>query len=92
LSSQEGLRKRAYAAHLNCFEAFPLFAAGVIIAHLAQASPSLVAAVAGLFIIARVAYVWCYLKDKATLRSMVWTAGLCLNVALFFIAAFAAGK
>ena len=37
LNAQSGFRKRANAAQHNSFEAFPFFAAAVIIAHLAGA-------------------------------------------------------
>ena len=89
LAKQEGLRKRAYAAHLNCFEAFPLFAAGVIIAQLASGPSATANTLAALFIAARIAYIGCYLSNRASLRSLVWLVGFGLSVALFVVAATA---
>jgi uncharacterized MAPEG superfamily protein len=36
----------------------------------------------------RVVYVWCYVVDKATLRSLVWTAAFGVNVAILLLGAF----
>ena len=60
-----GRRSRAHAAHLNSFEAFPLFAAGVIIATIAKAPHGIIDTIAILFIVARSGYIWCYLADRA---------------------------
>lgn len=82
-----GRQKRAHNAHLNAFEAFPLFAAAVIIAHLARAPQAIVDALAMVFIAARLIYLWMYVADKAYLRSLAWGVGLAASVALFFVAA-----
>ncbi len=89
LARQEGKKKRAHAAHLNSFEAFPLFAAGVIIASVLKASGGLVDALALTFVIARVIYIWCYVADRATLRSVVWFVGVGATVGLFVAATVA---
>jgi len=85
-SKLQGRQARAHAAHLNSFEAFPLFAAGVLIAAACQAPQASVDGIAVGFIIARLAYIACYLSDLATLRSLVWMVGIGLNVALFIVA------
>jgi uncharacterized MAPEG superfamily protein len=82
-----GWRARGYWAHLNALEAFPSFAAAVIIAHLAHAPQGQINLLAGIFILARVAYSACYYADLATLRSLVWFVGLFCVVKLFLIAA-----
>lgn len=82
-----GWRARAYWAHLNAFEAFPPFAAAVIIAHLAHAPQGRLDLLAGTFVAARVAYSACYYADLATLRSLVWAVGFGCVVGLFVIAA-----
>lgn len=89
LARQEGAKRRAHAAHLNSFEAFPFFAAAVIIATIAKAPANWVDALAVLFIAARTAYIWCYVRDQAGMRSIVWMIGLVACVALFVVAAFA---
>ena len=76
-------KQRAYWAHLNAFEAFPPFAAAVIIAHLAHASQPLVDGLAIAFVVARVAHLFLYIKDAAALRSIAWTVGMGCVVGLF---------
>jgi uncharacterized MAPEG superfamily protein len=78
-----GLAKRAHAAHLNGFEAFPLFAVAVLVAEMKGGPRGMVDGLALLFIAARLAYVGCYLLDQATLRSTVWTIGLVSAIAVF---------
>ncbi len=82
-----GLPARAHAAHLNSFEAFPLFAAAVIVAHLAQAPQVRIDGLALAFIVLRLGYGLCYLAAWATLRSVVWLLAFACCVALFFISA-----
>jgi len=82
-----GWRARGYWAHLNAFEAFPPFAAAVIIAHLERAPQGGINLLAGIFIVARVVYSVCYYADLATLRSIVWFLGFFCVVGLFLIAA-----
>lgn len=82
-----GARQRAWWAHLNAFEAFPPFAAGVIIAHLAGAAPVLVDALAVAFVLLRVLYAVLYIANRPTARSLVWMAALGCVVGLFVAAA-----
>jgi uncharacterized MAPEG superfamily protein len=81
--SLDGYRKRAYAAHQNGYEAFPFFATSVLVSHLLQVSPSQINALAVSFIIARVAYVGCYITDQSTLRSLAWFVAWVICIALF---------
>lgn len=83
----EGRAKRAHAAHLNSFEAFPLFAAGVLIAQYAQAGQGAIDQLAIAFIALRLLYGICYLADWHRLRSLVWFAALACSIGLFVIAA-----
>jgi uncharacterized MAPEG superfamily protein len=53
----EGLPARAYGAHLNAFEAFPPFAAAVIISHIVEGASATVNWLAVLFIVARLGHV-----------------------------------
>jgi uncharacterized MAPEG superfamily protein len=86
LAKQEGYRARANAAQANCLEAFPFFAVGVVLALLTGVDPFVVDLLAVLFIAARVAYVACYLSDKAMFRSVFWAIGH-LSVVAFFVLA-----
>ena len=85
----EGWRARLHAAHLNAFEAFPPFAAGVIIAHLARVPQTRIDALAVAFVAARFAYPWLYYADRASLRSIVWGVGFLCVIGLFVAAALA---
>jgi uncharacterized MAPEG superfamily protein len=87
LNAQSGFRKRANAAQLNSFEAFPLFAAAVIVAHLAGAPQDRIDLLAVTFIVARLFYLGFYLADIHMLRSLSWFVGIGSAAALFFAAA-----
>lgn len=83
LAQQTGYRARANAAQLNGFEAFPLFAAAVIVAHLTDAPQARVDALAMVFVAARVAHLAFYLADLGALRSLAWFVGIGSAVAIF---------
>ena len=85
LDKQSGLAARANAAQLNSFEALPLFIAGVLIAQQAGAAQARVDALAIGFVLVRIVYIAMYLADKQLARSAVWTLGVGLSVALFFV-------
>jgi uncharacterized MAPEG superfamily protein len=84
----EGLPARANAAQQNCLEAFPFFAVGVILAALSGANGDSLEAAAWLFIAARVAYIACYLNDKAAWRSIFWLIGFASVVYLYTLALY----
>ena len=86
LEQQEDWRKRANAAQENSFEAFPLFAVGVLLALVAHTDLSLIVPTCWVFIAARVAYIYCYVTDRSTLRSIVWLVGLIAAVRLYLLA------
>jgi uncharacterized MAPEG superfamily protein len=83
LGRAEGYRRRANAAQLNSFEAFPLFAAAVIVAYLLKAPQGKVDTLAMVFVGARVTYFACYLADIAAVRSVAWLAGIVCAVWIF---------
>jgi uncharacterized MAPEG superfamily protein len=83
LSQQAGHRRRANAAQLNSFEAFPLFAAAVIVAHLTNAPQPRVDTLAMTFVVARLFYIGFYVADRSTLRSLAWFVGIGSAVAIF---------
>lgn len=88
LSKLPGWGARAHAAQQNAWEALIVFAAGVCIAHIAEAPQDRIDAIAIAFIVARLVYLACYLADRATLRSIVWTVGFLLSLSLYFQAPF----
>ena len=83
----QGWRQRADAAHRNHLEAFPPFAAAVLLAGMAGAGQGGTDIWAGAFIAARVAYTAAYLLDWPTMRSAFWFAGVGCVIALFARAA-----
>jgi uncharacterized MAPEG superfamily protein len=87
LARQEGYRKRAHAAQLNSFEAFPFFAAAVIVAHLLNGPQALVDTLALVFIAVRIVYIALYLANRSSLRSLVWFVGFGAVIAIFIVAA-----
>jgi len=84
LANQTGFRARANAAQANLFESLPLFFAAVIIATIANAPQNRVDLLAVGFVLARIAFLICYLANWSTTRSIVWVAGLVFVVAIFF--------
>ena len=84
---QDPLRARALGAHLNGIEAFPFFAAAVLLAEFRAAPQHLINELAVLFLIVRIAYVLTYLGDRPALRTILWSIGFALNVAIFFVPA-----
>ena len=80
-----GWRTRAHAAQQNSFEAFPFFAATVIVAYALHAQQSTVDTWSLAFVGARVAYLGTYLANWATLRSIIWVAGMICIVKIFLV-------
>ncbi len=85
LARQTDWRARANAAQANCFEALPFFIGAVVIAHQHGAQQTWVDAAALVFVLLRVAYVACYLRNLANLRSLAWVGAMAVNVAMLFI-------
>ena len=65
----------------------PPFAAAVIIAVISGGAIGAINFFAVLFIVLRLIYGWCYISDRATLRSLLWSGGLLCVLALFIVAA-----
>jgi uncharacterized MAPEG superfamily protein len=85
LANQQGWRARADFAHRNHFEAFPPFAAAIILAEMAHAPQSQITTLALSFIALRIAYTAIYIAGIATLRTLVWIAALACVVWLFVL-------
>jgi uncharacterized MAPEG superfamily protein len=84
LAMQTGFRARANAAQANLFESLPFFFAAVIIASIAKAPQERLDLLAIGFVIARIAYLICYVANWPTTRSIVWLLGIACVVAVFF--------
>ena len=88
LAKQDNPRvQRANAAQLNAFEAFPAFAAGVLMAQLAGVDPQRIGVLAVAFVVLRALHGVCYITGLHVARTLVWFAGLGCVVALMAQAA-----
>ena len=83
----EPIAARALGAHQNGIEAFPFFAAAILLAEFRACSQHLVDELAILFVIVRIAYVFTYIGNRPTLRSILWSIGFAINIAIFFLPA-----
>ena len=71
-----GFGERAQAAHYNSFEALMFYAAAVLtVVALGEADTNTLV-LAWLFVVARIGYLVCYWVNQATLRSLLWLAGV----------------
>ena len=83
-----GYRRRAFAAHLNTFEAFPFFAIAVLAAQTQGGSQLHIDQLALTWIGLRFVYFILYLGNLAALRSLVWAVGVVVAVAIFTVPAW----
>ena len=81
-------KRRAYAAHENAFENFPFFAVAVIVALTLGAASATVNMLAIAYIVIRVIHGLLYINNISTLRSLAYTVGLIVNIAIFVLPAF----
>jgi uncharacterized MAPEG superfamily protein len=81
------IRARALGAHQNGIEAFPFFAAAILLAEFRSAPQNLINELAVLFLIVRIAYVLTYIGNRPRLRSILWNIGFTINIAIFFLPA-----
>jgi uncharacterized MAPEG superfamily protein len=82
------LAGRLMRAQANLFETLPLFAAAVIMAHVAGKDGLVTAVGAHLYVFGRVVYLALYALGIPYLRSLVWlasTAGLVAIIAALFL-------
>jgi uncharacterized MAPEG superfamily protein len=87
LDRLQGWPKRAHWAQQNGFEAFPIFAAAVLVAQTSHATQTRIDTLAEWFIAFRVLYIVMYLADIALLRTLCWTGGIACCAWLFVLAA-----
>lgn len=85
LARQTDWRARANAAQANSFEALPFFIGAVIIAHQLGAHQTRLDILAFLFVVLRMMYIMMYVSGIAKVRSMVWSLGFAINIAILFV-------
>ncbi len=79
----EGIGHRAWASHQNMIEAYPLFAAGILVSHLAGGNASVSGVLAISFLVARLFFQGFYLANWGTARSVSWAVGYGATLMLF---------
>jgi uncharacterized MAPEG superfamily protein len=84
---EDAIAARALGAHQNGIETFPFFAFAVLLAEFRESPQRLIDELAFLFVIVRIAYVLTYIGNRPTLRSILWSIGFAINVAIFFMPA-----
>lgn len=84
---EDPISARALGAHQNGIEAFPFFAFAVLLAEFRGGPQNLINELAILFVIVRIAYVFTYIGNRPTLRSILWSIGFAINLAIFFLPA-----
>lgn len=77
-------RRRANAAQANSFEALPFLFAAALFALFMHAPVPLVNGLLVGWVLLRAAFIWLYIHDRSTARSLVWTVALLVNIALLF--------
>lgn len=83
MQTLQGAKRRAYAAHINCFEAVPVFLACLFVAVWTDGSPWLVDLLASLFVLFRLGYVMAYITDMPTPRSILWSLAYLCALGMF---------
>lgn len=79
----EGFRRRAYSAHQNALETFPFFAVAVLVAQTNGGPTEIVNRLAMLYVVARVVHAVAYLSGKEKVRSIAFSVGFAVAVAIF---------
>lgn len=87
----KGWGARAVAGHHNAIETFPLFAAAVIINHLAGGDLRTASLLSVAYVVARVLYHVAYLVDADYIRTLCWLVGFVATCVLFIQPWLAAG-
>lgn len=84
LGRQQDWRARANAAQANSFEGLPFFIGAVVIAHQLGAAQARLDILAFIYIVLRLLFIMMYVANLANIRSVVWTLGLLVNIAILF--------
>jgi uncharacterized MAPEG superfamily protein len=80
-----GIAARALGAHLNGIETFPFFAFAVFLAEFRQLPQNWIDELAIAFVVVRLLFVFAYLSNRSTTRTLLWNLGFAVNAAIFFM-------
>jgi uncharacterized MAPEG superfamily protein len=83
LERLEGWRRRAHYAQQNGYEAFPPFAAGMMLAKWSNVAQAVLVPLGVAFLVFRVLHGSAYIVDSGFFRSAFWWCGLACTVGLF---------
>ncbi|KAJ1972627.1 hypothetical protein H4R34_005349 [Dimargaris verticillata] len=81
-----GCAARAYAAHLNAIESFPLFTTAVLMAHVTDVDVGVRNSFALIHVLARITHTTAYIADIGLLRALSYFSA---NAASFYLVGFA---
>lgn len=84
-ASLKGFGARAVGAHQNCFESLAVFSTAVLTAIATHHVTSTIETLAIVYIVSRVVYVFMYLMNLASLRSLIWFVGLICCVSILYM-------
>jgi len=87
LAQAQGWRQRANWAQQNAWEAFPTYAAAMLLAWMMKVPAIRLDWLAGLYLLLRLGHGACYVGNRASLRSLCWLGGYCVVIVLFVSAA-----
>ena len=79
----KGWAARAHASHQNALETFPMFAAAVIVNHLASGDLRMASALSIAYLVVRVLYHVAYIADADFFRTLCWMIGFIATCVLF---------
>ena len=74
---------RAYGAHLNGLETFPVFAASVIVAHMIGGPSRIADALAVVYVLLRIGHMAAYIAGRQPLRSAAFGIAQVVALAIF---------
>lgn len=84
MSTFSGYRARANAAQANTIESLPFFFGATLFALYMQTELNVLACLMWIWVVLRFIYIFCYVKDFAGMRSLVWFAALLINSVILF--------
>lgn len=87
LAAAQGWRQRANWAQQNAWEAFPSYAAAMLLAWIMKVPSARLDVLAAIYVLLRLGHGLCYIADQASLRSLCWMGGYAMVVLLFVSAA-----
>lgn len=79
----DAFRARAAGAQANSYEAFGFYSVAMLIGLTQGGDIAWLNTLAMAFIALRVVYIACYLGNKPSLRSLIWSVGFIVNILVF---------